>query len=166
MRTNLIRRTTTALAAAFAMALAILLAPAPAHAAWGSQIPVSIQVVSNYGYQLGYASGWVQFDTGGTTFRYEITVCRQSSYTPPNLAVSVNTTNQNPTGTNVTTHYMNYVVPGGTAPCYGGSETFTGQHDRSPLSNVYFLLSGNTFVDGNNFTIFTQDRLVFKSYTY
>jgi hypothetical protein len=39
-------------------------------------------------------------------------------------------------------------------------------HSYSPLSNAYFLLSGNTFVNGNNFTVFTQDRLVYKQYTY
>ncbi|WP_030155342.1 hypothetical protein [Glycomyces sp. NRRL B-16210] len=165
MRTNLLRRATMVLAAAFAMALAVLMAPAPAHAAWGSQIPVTIQVTGN-GHQLGYATGWVQFDTGGTTFRYEITVCRQSSYTPPNLAVSVNPTVANPDGTLLTTHFMFSWTPGGTAPCYGGSEVFTGQHDYSPLNSAYFVLSGNTFVNGNNFTVFTQDRFVSKSYTY
>lgn len=164
MRTNLLRRATVALAAAFAVALSVLLAPAPAHAAWASQIPITIQVTGN-GHQLGYAEGWVQYETNGTTFRYSITVCRQSSYTPPNLSVAVNTTNANPLGTVVTTHYMHSWTPGGTAPCYGGFETFTGQHDNSPLTNTYFLLSGNTFVNGNNFTVFTQDRLVFKQLT-
>jgi hypothetical protein len=165
MRTNFLRRVLVAFAAVLAMTAAAVMTSSPAQAAWGSQIPVTIQVTGN-GQSLGYASGWVQFDTGGTTFQYSITVCRQSSYTTPTLTVAVNNQSNNQVGTVVATHYMSSWTPGGTAPCYGGSQTFTGVHSYSPLSNTYFLLAGNTFVNGSNFTVFTQDRLVYKQYTY
>ncbi|GAB3649576.1 hypothetical protein [Glycomyces tarimensis] len=165
MRKNFLRRAIVALAAILAMTAAAVMAPSPAQAAWGSQIPVTIQVTGN-GHQLGYASGWVQYDTGGTTFRYSITVCRQSSYTPPRLTVAVNSSSWNPDGTTVATHYMQSSGGSGSAPCYGGSQHFTGQHTHSGLNNTYFVLTGNTFVNGNNFTEFDQDRLVYKAYTY
>lgn len=47
-----------------------------------------------------------------------------------------------------------------------GGQTFTGVQSYSPLSNTYFLLAGNTFVNGSTFKVFTQDRLVYRSYTY
>ncbi len=34
----------------------------------------------------------------------------------------------------------------------------------SPLLNGSFPLAGNVFVNGNNFTVFTRDRLVCKQY--
>lgn len=164
MRTNLLRRLLLALAAVAALTAPAVLAGSPAHAAWGAQYPVAIQVTGN-GQQLGYATGWVQFDTGGDTFQYSITVCRQSSYTPPNLRVAVNAqTPGNPSGTTVATHYTSPSGPWGTAPCYGMSQTVTGQHTFAGHRNVYFVLSGNTFVNGNNFTVYTQDRLAYNPY--
>ncbi|GAA2319341.1 hypothetical protein GCM10009853_091800 [Glycomyces scopariae] len=163
MRTNLFRRALVAFIAALALSFGSVMAASPAQAAWGSQIPVSIMVTGN-GQQLGYATGWVQFDTGGTTFQYSITVCRQSSYTLPTLTVAVNSTGSNPNGTVVATHYMSSPGPNIAAPCYQGSQNFTGTQAYSGLSNVYFKVAGNTFVNGNNFTVFTQDRLVSKQY--
>ncbi|MCD0444606.1 hypothetical protein LO763_13340 [Glycomyces sp. A-F 0318] len=161
---NLLRRLLLALAAMAALTAPAVFAGAPAHAAWGAQYPVTIQVTGN-GHQLGYATGWVQFDTGGDTFQYSITVCRQSSYTPPSLRVAVNAyTPGNLYGTTVTTHYTDPTGPSGTAPCYGRSQTVTGQHTFTGHQNVYFVLSGNTFVNGNNFTVYTQDRYVSNPY--
>lgn len=159
MRTTLLRRATVALATVLTMAAMAILAPSPAQAAWGSQHPVTIQVTGN-GHDLGYAEGWAQFSTDGDTVRYSIKVCRQSSYTLPHLTVAADSYWWNDGGTHLTTHYMSYSSPSGSAPCYGGSQTFTDTHTYSGLDNVYFVLSGNTFVNGNNFTVYTQDRLV------
>ncbi|THV26676.1 hypothetical protein [Glycomyces paridis] len=163
MKTTLLRRALVGFVAVLAMTFGAVMSSSPAQAAWGTQFPVTIQV-TGAGQQLGYATGWVQFDTGGTTFQYSVTVCRQSSYTTPTLTVAVNSTGSNPNGTVVATHNSSAWSPPGTAPCYGSSWTFTGVQAYSPLSNVYFKLAGNTFVNGNNFTVFTQDRLVYKQY--
>lgn len=150
MRTNLFRRTLAVFAAVVAMAATMVMGASPAQAAWGTQYNVAIQV-TGASQNLGSANGWVQFDTNGTTFRYSITICRQSSYTPPNLTVATNRTNYNYSGNYVTTHY-------------GGSSctTVTGQHNGATL-NALFVLTGNTFV-GSTFTTFDQDRQVSNPY--
>ncbi|WP_156925972.1 hypothetical protein [Glycomyces arizonensis] len=158
MRTNLLRRALVALAAVLAMSGVAVMAPSAAQAAWDGQHSVTIQV-TGAGQNLGYADGWIQFNGDGETFRYSVTVCRQSSYTPPHLTVSYNTSSWDLDGTPVTTHYMSGSQTSDDGPCYGLTTTFTGQYSRQGLNNVYFVLSGNTFVNGNNFTVFTQDRL-------
>lgn len=90
LRTHLIRLLTVALAAVVAASLA----PAPAHAALGSPIPVQIQLQSQGSaggvYQVGRLEGTLQFDSSKTSFRLSVQVCRQSSYTPPNVTIYVN----------------------------------------------------------------------------
>ncbi|SFC21952.1 hypothetical protein [Streptomyces aidingensis] len=87
------RNVARSLVAALAVLAAGLLHAAPAQAAYGAQLPVTVQVVDgdwHYNQNLGKASGWVQFDSGKKKFRYSLTVDRQSSYTPPDVLIYAN----------------------------------------------------------------------------
>ncbi|MBN6052727.1 hypothetical protein JYK22_12385, partial [Nonomuraea sp. RK-328] len=72
------------------VALATLsLSIAPAHAAYGPPISVTMEVHAK-GVKLAGAYGSLQFDDGNTKYAYSLTMCRESSYTQPNLWISVN----------------------------------------------------------------------------
>ena len=157
MKTPIRRRAAGALAAV-AMAGASLVAAAPAHAAWGTTYNLSIQVTYN-GLDLGRADGWVQFDDGGSTFRYSLTICRQSGYTTPDLQVAVNAGYVGSTWQQTTLQYI--TLPTGstvtpTAPCYGDTNTVTGQDSYTHFSNVEFVLYGDTFNSSGSYTTVSQ----------
>ncbi|WP_030454645.1 hypothetical protein [Herbidospora cretacea] len=70
--------------------LAVLATPAaPARAAYGTDLPVSIDVYGQ-GVKLSGAYGSIAFDDGNAKYRYSIAVCWQSSYSRPTLYASVN----------------------------------------------------------------------------
>ncbi|WP_204044981.1 hypothetical protein [Acrocarpospora phusangensis] len=72
------------------MAVAALVVPvAPAHATYGSDMTVNIDVWGQ-GVKLSGAYGTIAFDDGNAKYRYSIAMCWQSSYTRPNLFASVN----------------------------------------------------------------------------
>ncbi|MEV0199883.1 hypothetical protein [Nonomuraea sp. NPDC050691] len=72
------------------VALATLSLPiAPAHAAYGPPIPVTMEVYAK-GVKLAGAYGSLQFDDGNTKYAYSLAMCRESSYSQPNLWISVN----------------------------------------------------------------------------
>jgi len=78
-----------------ALALAALAVTAsPAHASPGATQTIDVQLTtySNYGYlvQVGRVYGTIQFDTNNTQFSVSLVVCRQSSYTSPNVRFNVN----------------------------------------------------------------------------
>ncbi len=152
MRTSIRRCIAGTLATAAAVMGGVLLAPTQAQAAWGTTYNLSIQVTyhnpSGGTVQLGRADGWVQFDDGGNTFRYSLTVCRQSGYTTPDLQVAVNAGWVGPTWEQTNLEYI--TLPGGstvtpTAPCYGDTNTVTGQDTYANFFNVEFVLYGDTF---------------------
>jgi len=158
MKTPIRRRAAGALASAALAAGGVLVAPAAAHAAWGTTYALSIQVTyyNQVGgsLQLGRADGWVQFDDGGSTFRYSLTICRQSSYSSPSLQVAVNAGYVGSTWQQTT---LEYVTPTGstvtpTAPCYGDTNTVTGQDTYTHFSNVEFVLYGSTFGSNGAYT--------------
>jgi hypothetical protein len=151
MRRTVRRRVARTLTTAAALSAAALVAPTQAHAAWGTTYNVSIQVSYTYPtgstVQLGRADGWVQFDDGGNSFRYSLTVCRQSSYTTPKLQVAVNAGWVGNTWEQTQLEYI--TLPNGstvtpTAPCYGDTNTVTGQDTYANFSNVEFVLNGDT----------------------
>jgi len=67
----------------------ILLAAGPASATYGAPTAVLLQV-NGGGMKLSGVSGSLSFDDGNTKFAYSLAVCRESSYTPPNVWYSVN----------------------------------------------------------------------------
>jgi hypothetical protein len=65
----------------------------PAQAAWGPQQPLEIQLISNPNgseYRVGKVTGSVRFDDGNSMYHLSIVICRQSSYTFPNVRVFAN----------------------------------------------------------------------------
>lgn len=132
-------------------------ATAPPPPGWGSRLDTSIQVTGG-GQQLGRVQGWFQMHSDRRTFRYSFTFCRQSSYMLPYLEVSVNGQS-----TLITTIRPSYSGGPLAQPCYGSTETVSNEHSYPSIQNVYFKLYGSTFLNGNEHTIFTQDRTYYNS---
>ncbi|WP_329172583.1 hypothetical protein [Streptomyces sp. NBC_01477] len=160
MKTPIRRRVAGLLATAAAVSGAALVAPTQAHAAWGTTYNLSIQVTyrSSTGStsQLGRADGWVQLDDGGNSFRYSLTVCRQSGYTTPDLQVAVNAGWVGSTWQQTDLEYI--TLPGTstvtpTAPCYGDTNTVTGEDTYANFSNVEFVLYGDTYTSTGYTTV-------------
>jgi hypothetical protein len=92
MRT-LRQRLAAVVALTLAAMCATLLAAAPAQATYGPGQPVDLQLhSSSNGVQVlvGRVVGTVQFDDGNSQYWLSLTVCRQSSYTVPNVTIYVN----------------------------------------------------------------------------
>ncbi|MEU9890651.1 hypothetical protein AB0M95_09795 [Sphaerisporangium sp. NPDC051017] len=68
---------------------ALVVAVAPAHATYGPDRTVNIEVWGQ-GVKLSGAYGSIAFDDGNAKYRYSIAMCQQSSYTRPSLFASVN----------------------------------------------------------------------------
>nr|WP_062341846.1 hypothetical protein [Herbidospora sakaeratensis] len=87
------RRLTTSIAFAF-MALAALILPAtPAHAAYGPDQSVWVQVTANdgSGMPLAQLQGTIAFDDSNTKYRYSLSICWQSgAYPQPSAVIVVN----------------------------------------------------------------------------
>ncbi|MGI5156526.1 hypothetical protein [Microbispora sp. CA-102843] len=99
------RRLTTSIAIAIASMAAALLPLSPAHAAYGSDQPVYLQLLSNdgNGTQLALLEGTVAFDDGNTKYRYSLRLCWQHAYPAPSFLINVNgTSTASPTWTGST----------------------------------------------------------------
>ncbi|MEO3860460.1 hypothetical protein [Acrocarpospora sp. B8E8] len=87
------RRLTTSIALAIT-ALAVTFLPAtPAHATYGADQPVYVQVIANdgSGMQLARLEGTVAFDDSNTKYRYSLSLCWQSgAYPQPSFLIIVN----------------------------------------------------------------------------
>ena len=106
-----------ALTVVLAMLAAVLLVATPAHATYGPPNPVTLEVY--YGTtKLSGLYGTLSFDDGNTRFAYSLAVCRESSYTPPNVWYTVN--------------------GGGRVPISGGGSSVTIPQCRYPA----YLISG------------------------
>jgi hypothetical protein len=163
------RRFASAMATAAAVSGTVLAAPGPAHAAWGTTSPVSIQVVGRNPLggvtDIGRADGWVQFDSGGNTFRYSLTICRQSSYVWPRLVIAVDAGWVGSTW--VDTPVENVYLPSGTpttptSPCYGDTYTVTGTDTYSNPWNVEFVLWGGYY--GSTYQDISKNTVVSDPY--
>lgn len=111
-------------------------------------IPDSLRLYTNVsGTSVGYASGWVQFETDGNTFRYEATVCRQSGYALPSLSLYRNapTYGSSSHGTYIANITPSYGSSASGSPCYSSVGTSSGQYSYPSFDNVRFLLVGGTF---------------------
>lgn len=163
------RRLTSALATAAAVSGTVLALPAPAHAAWGSTSTISLQAFGRNAYgvvtDVGSANGWVQFDDGGNTFRYSLTICRQSGYVNPYLSIGVNASYHNGQWTD--THLDFVYAYSGTpvSTCYGGGDTVTGTETATKPWNVNFTLIGGYF-DGstNQFSNVSDNEVISDPY--
>lgn len=127
---NGIRRQLTKFVAIMSAALfAVALAAAPAQATYGSPLPVDLQLTSSSGtIQVGRIVGTLQFDNGNSHYWVSATICRQSSYTNPNVRVFVNgSLHQYLTGT------------------YGSRPQICGGHGISEAVNSGFAYAGTIY---------------------
>jgi len=100
------RRLAASVALAGGAIATALLPTTPAHAAYGPDQPVYVQLVSNDGNAtpLARLEGTLAFDSGNTKYRYSLTLCWQSAYPAPSFRVIVNGTTTNfPSSTGTTT---------------------------------------------------------------
>lgn len=145
MRTFTWKRLIGVLTSAVLATVGTVAVATPARAAWGSQIPFVLNAFVN-STPVGYTSGWIQFETNGTTFRYQVTVCRQSGYVTPTLSIYVNAPSYGSGhGTYLATATPTWTGTTSGSPCYSTYGTRSGQHSYSNLNNVRFLLVGGTF---------------------
>ncbi|MGN9909252.1 hypothetical protein ACTMTJ_17045 [Phytohabitans sp. LJ34] len=149
--------------------LAGVLAPVgPAQAAWGTTVPVTIQVVgyfNGYTLNLGRAEGSVQFDDGGSAFRYSFTFCRQSSYQLPYMRISANVTYSGGQrhATPLATVHASYTGSSTTQPCYSSVGTAAGESSYPNFYNLELQLFGSTFV-GQSHVEFMEDQTLYNPY--
>ncbi|WP_066374449.1 hypothetical protein [Herbidospora mongoliensis] len=123
--------------------LAVLVTPvAPAQAAYGSDLPVNIDVYGQ-GIKLSGAYGTIAFDDGNTKYRYSIAVCWQGSYSRPTLYASVNGAWRSP------------LPAGGTAvtipQCTGQATLLSGEVTAgATINNVAIVVDGVKFNPPNS----------------
>jgi hypothetical protein len=151
------RRSASVLATAAAVSGAVLAAPVPAHAAWGATDTISLQAIGRNAYgvvtDVGSANGTVQWDDGGNSFRYSLTICRQSGYVWPYLEIGVNAAYSG--GRWQSTHLdFVYAYTGTSVTCYGGGYLVTGTETASQPYNAEFTLYGG-YMDGSTSTFST-----------
>ncbi|MDA0636929.1 hypothetical protein OUY22_26275 [Nonomuraea sp. MCN248] len=131
------RRPLASIAAALA-ALAVALLPlSPAHAAYGPDQPVYVQLNATGGYgALALLEGTVAFDDGNTRYRYALRLCWQHAYPAPYFQIYVNGANQTwPVDTGSTT------APGCQRVFLYNAEVEFG----STVQNVRFDVTGGWF---------------------
>lgn len=169
MRTFLRRGVVLSLLLTLAGMATAVLPTAPAQAAWGTQLPLTLQITHYYStgasVQVGYVNGTVQFDDAGNTLQYSLTFCRQSSYIQPYMTINVNSywAGGRKYATNVATVYPNYTTTSSGQPCYSTTGTATGQFTYANFWNVEFIVYGSTF-DGPNHVVDSQDRIYTNPY--
>lgn len=131
----------------------VLALPAPPFAAWGDTDTISLQAYGTSANgvvtDVGSATGWVQFDTGGNTIQYSPTICRQSGYVWPHLNIGGDAY-YSPQGNVAETALATIDMPSGTpvSACYGGGDTITGTETTTQPFNFDFTLVGGYF-DGS-----------------
>ncbi|ETK32967.1 hypothetical protein [Microbispora sp. ATCC PTA-5024] len=92
------RRLTTSIALAVTALAVTCLPVSPAHAAYGPDQQVYVQVIANdgSGMQLARLEGTVAFDDSNTKYRYSLSLCWQSgAYPQPSFLINVNGTTTN-----------------------------------------------------------------------
>jgi len=129
MRSRFFSRGMRLLVVGIATLVATSVPLAPAHATYGAQQPIHLQLFSPTAQQVGLLDGWIQFDDGNLQFRYSLTITRQSSFTQPFVDVFVNGT---------------FVVQ------WTGSVTDE-RTFASTVVNVRFVFHGSSFTGPGNF---------------
>ena len=125
------------------MAAAALVVPtAPAHATYGSDLTVNLDVWGQ-GIKLSGAYGTIAFDDGNAKYRYSIAVCWQGSYSRPTLYASVNGA-------------WRTALPGGGTPvtisqCQGQASLLSGEvTPGGTVNNVTITVDGVRFNPPNS----------------
>ncbi|MBO3751881.1 hypothetical protein J5X84_37920 [Streptosporangiaceae bacterium NEAU-GS5] len=84
----------TSVAIVIAAVVAAVLPLAPAQATYGSDQPVSVNVIANdgSGQELAALTGTLAFDDGNTKYRYNLQLCWKNAYPAPYFRIIVNGT--------------------------------------------------------------------------
>ncbi|WP_117215631.1 hypothetical protein [Allorhizocola rhizosphaerae] len=170
MRSILRRGVTRSFILSLALLATPLIVPAtPAHAAWAAPVPLNMQII---GYTpgggqltLGRVQGTLQLDDGGNALRYDVLMCRQSSYQLPYMTIDVNVyyAGGRRYATRIGSVYPTYGSWSSEQPCYGNRATVSAELSYAGFSNVEFIVYGSTFV-GQSHTIFTEDAIYYNPY--
>ncbi|MEV4470914.1 hypothetical protein ACFFR3_43655 [Nonomuraea salmonea] len=141
-----------AMAVVVAALAAVFLPLSPAHAAYGPDQPVYIQLNATDPSNTGLArlEGTIAFDDGDTMFRYAVRLCWLHAYPAPNLRIYVNGSTQIwPVSTGTTS------TPGCQMTTLYAAEVAHG----AAVANVRFEVTGGWFYPGSQYNTRT------KSYT-
>jgi hypothetical protein len=150
--------TRRSLTLALVLLAAVFLPSTPAYATYGAPISVQVEVYNNLGAKLSGIYGSVSFDDGNSKFAYSLAVCRESSYTPPNVWYAVNGGSRIPIsggGSPVTIPQCKY-----TAYQISGEPT-----SGTLLASVTFTVDGVYFDNHNVAHFFSESRNYFNPST-
>lgn len=150
------RRLAASVALAGGAIATALLPTTPAHAAYGPDQPVYVQLVSNDGNAtpLARLEGTLAFDSGNTKYRYSLTLCWQSAYPAPSFRVIVNGTTTNyPTSTGTTTKSGCQVTT-----VYNNEVNF-----GSTVRNVRFDVTGGWFGTNGQYQMRTKSSSTYDN---
>jgi hypothetical protein len=128
-------------AIALVAAIAALLPLTPAHAAYGAPIPVSMAVYGgwNNSQLLARLDGTLQFDDGNSKYKYNLELCRVSSFVAPRVNVYVNGAYKN-------TLYYNGGSSTALCPSFYTATALAAEVDNgSTVVNVTLTLVGSDF---------------------
>ncbi|GIH24065.1 hypothetical protein Aph01nite_23750 [Acrocarpospora phusangensis] len=145
------RRLTTSIALAVT-ALAVIVLPAtPAHATYGPNQSVYVQVTANdgTGQQLARLEGTVAFDDSNTKYRYALTLCWQNAYPMPSFIIVLN-------GSTV-----NYPVLTGYSSATGCQQVTVYDAEATPgitVSNLRFDVTAGWFSSVNGWQYMTRTK--------
>lgn len=136
--------------AAVVAALALIVLPAsPAHATYGPDQPVYVQLTATgTGQYLALLQGTVAFDDGNTNYRYTLSLCWQSgAYPQPSFLINVNgTTTQSPVYTGMSS------APG----CQFVYNYSADVNFGSTVRNVRFDVTGGWFASNGQYMMRTK----------
>jgi hypothetical protein len=146
------RRLATSIALAITALAATLLPVTPAHAAYGPDQQVYVQVIANdgSGMQLARLEGTVAFDDSNTKYRYSLNLCWQSgAYPQPSFLIKVNGSATNsPVGTGYTSATGCQQVS-----LYGADVDF-----GSAVHNLRFDVTAGWFSSSNGYQYMTRTK--------
>ncbi|WP_043622546.1 hypothetical protein [Nonomuraea candida] len=142
-------RLTRSIAIAIAAIAAALLPLSPAHAAYGPDQPVSVQVNATdpYNTPLARLQGTVAFDDGTAMFRYSLQLCWLRAYPAPNLRIFINGTTQ---------HYPVSAGSTTTPGCQQTSLYAAEVNHGAAIANVRFDVTAGWFYPGMQYNTRTR----------
>ncbi len=144
------RRLASSTAIAATALAGALLPVSPAHATFGTDYQVYVNLISNdgYGTPLARLEGTVAFDNGNKKYRYSVQLCWQNAYPAPNTTIVVNgtsTTWPSYTGQGTPTSGCQQVL------LYSGTVNF-----GSTVRNVRFDVTGGWFGTNGQYMMRTK----------
>lgn len=151
-----VRHLATSTAIAVSALATTLLPLTPAHATYGPDKPVHVQLDSNDGYatHLARLEGTLAFDDGNRKYRYSLRLCWEHAYPKPYFTIIIN-------GTSTV-----WPVETGTTSVAGCQMTFVYNAEAdfgSTVRNIRFDVTGGWFDSGNNYHMRTKSSSTYDN---